>query len=124
MLGPSRIYEATGIQEMEINTLFQLLAERDGAAYGAASQLLMVPDLLVYFLTGKARFERTNASTTQLVDVRTGRLCESMLSSLGLRDDLFAPAVEPGEMVGPVLAEVAATHRDLLPGIGCRRCLS
>jgi rhamnulokinase len=109
VLGPSRIYEATGIQEMEINTLFQLLAEREGAAYGVASRLLMVPDLLVYFLTGEPRFERTNASTTQLVDVRTGRLSESMLSSLGLRVDLFAPAVEPGEMVGPVLAEVAAT---------------
>jgi rhamnulokinase len=108
-LGPGRIYDATGIQEMEINTLFQLLAERDGAAYGAASQLLLVPDLLGYFLTGQRRFERTNASTTQLVDARTGRVVELLLSELGLRADLFAPGIEAGEVLGPVLPEVAAS---------------
>jgi rhamnulokinase len=107
LIGPGRIYEATGIQEMEINTLFQLLAERDNVAYGAASQLLLFPDLLAYFLTGERRSERTNASTTQLVDVRTGEVVEWMLTRLGLRTDLFAPAVLPGQMVGPVLADVA-----------------
>ena len=107
LLGPTAIYEATGIQELELNTLFQLLSERDGCAYTAASRLLMMPDLLVYFLTGEERFERTNASTTQLVDVRTGKLVEPMLSQLGLRADLFAPPVEPGEMDGPVLGEIA-----------------
>jgi rhamnulokinase len=109
MVEPAAIYEATGIQEMELNTLFQLLAERDSSAYAAASQLLMVPDLLVYFLTGQRCFERTNASTTQLVDIRTGKLVEPMLSMLGLRTDLFAPPVEPGEIVGPMLAEIAAS---------------
>jgi len=107
LVGPAAIYEATGIKELELNTLFQLLAERDGKAYAAASRLLMMPDLLVYFLTGEKRFERTIASTTQLVDVRTGTLVEPMLSLLGLRTDLFAAPVEPGEIVGPVLAEVA-----------------
>ena len=109
IVGAGRIYDATGIQEMEINTMFQLLAERDSAAYAAASQLLLVPDLLAYFLTGERRFERTNASTTQLIDVRTGQLVEPVLALLGLRTDLFAPAVQPGQMVGPVLAEVAAS---------------
>jgi rhamnulokinase len=109
LVGSGRIYDATGIQEMEINTMFQLMAERGTAAYGAASQLLLFPDLLAYFLTGERRFERTNASTTQLVDVRTGRLVLPLLELLGLRTDLFAPVVKPGEMVGPVLAEVAAS---------------
>ena len=109
LVGAERIYDATGIQEMEINTIFQLMADRGTAAYGAASQLLLVPDLLAYFLTGERRFERTNASTTQLVDVRTSELVEWVLPLLGLRRDLFAPAVQPGELIGPVLAEVAAS---------------
>jgi rhamnulokinase len=109
LVGAGHIYDATGIQEMEINTMFQLMAERGSAAYGAAAHLLLVPDLLAYFLTGERRFERTNASTTQLVDVRTGDLVEPLLRVLGLRTDLFAPVVQPGETVGPVLAEVAAS---------------
>ena len=109
IVGRSAIYQATGIQELEINTLFQLLAERGSAAYRAAAQLLLVPDLLVYFLTGERRFERTNASTTQLVDVRTGELAGSILTQLGLRQDLFAPAIQPGEMVGPVCVEAATS---------------
>lgn len=115
LVPPGYIYETTGVQEMEINTLFQLLSERDGAAYLAASQLLMVPDLLVYFLTGERRFERTNASTTQVVDVRTGKLAEPMLSLLGLRTDLFAPPVSPGEMVGPLLPAVRADAEIVSP---------
>jgi rhamnulokinase len=109
LVGAGRIYDATGIQEMEINTMFQLMAERGSAAYAAASQLLLVPDLLAYFLTGERRFERTNASTTQLVDVRTSQLVHWVLPMLGLRPDLFAPAVQPGEIVGTVLADVAAS---------------
>ncbi|MGO9659910.1 MAG: rhamnulokinase [Acidimicrobiales bacterium] len=109
LVGASRIYNATGIQEMEINTMFQLMAERGSGAYSAASQLLLFPDLLAYFLTGERRFERTNSSTTQLVDVRTGEVVEWVLPLLGLRTDLFAPVVKPGEMVGPMLAEVAAS---------------
>jgi rhamnulokinase len=115
LLGQGRIYEATGVHEMELNTLFQLLSERDSAAYAAASQLLLVPDLLVYFLTGERRFERTNASTTQVVDVRTGTVVEAMLSSLGLRTDLFAPPVSPGEIVGPLLEAVGASTKIASP---------
>lgn len=111
IVGPGRIYEATGIQEMEINTLYQLMAEHDqhSAGYRAAATLLMVPDLLAYFLTGEARFELTNASTTQLVDARTGHVVDWLLRDLGLRSDLFAARVQPGEIVGQMLEEVAAS---------------
>lgn len=108
-VGPGAAYGATGIQDMEINTLLQLMAERHSAAYAAAQTLLLVPDLLAYFLTGEARFERTNASTTQLVDVRTGEIAHSMAGALGLRTDLFAPPVEAGEVLGPVLDGVGAS---------------
>ncbi|HMK96186.1 MAG TPA: FGGY-family carbohydrate kinase, partial [Acidimicrobiales bacterium] len=106
VLGPGRAYNATGIQEMEINTLFQLMAERSSAAYASATRLLMLPDLLAYFLTGVARFERTNASTTQFVDVRTGKIVDWLLEALGLRTDLFVPSIEAGEVLGPALREV------------------
>jgi len=107
LVGPGELYRATGVQEMEINTVFQLLAEAGGPAYKLASTLLLLPDLFGYFLTGQRCFERTNASTTQLVDVRTGRVCGPLLERLGLRQDLFARPVGPGEVVGPVLPEVA-----------------
>lgn len=109
LLGLDALYEATGIQVMDFNTVFQLLAEKESSSYALASELLMVPDLLAFWLTGERRLERTNASTTQLVDARTGDLVDSLLLSLGLRRDLFAPFVEPGEHVGRVLPEIAAS---------------
>jgi rhamnulokinase len=109
LVGLERVYDATGIQEMPINTSCQLLAERTSAAYGVASHLLLIPDLVAYLLTGERRFERTNASTTQLVDTRTGKLVEWMLPLLGVRAELFADPVQPGELYGPVLADVAAS---------------
>jgi len=108
LLGPGRLYDATGAQEIELNTVFQLMADKATPAYAAASQLLMLPDLLGYFLTGERRFERTNASTTQLVDTRTGLLAEEVLVGLGLRRELFAAAISPGEILGPVRPDIAA----------------
>ncbi len=116
ILGPGELYRATGVQEMEINTVFQLLAEAGSVAYRKARYLLLVPDLLGYFLTGEARFERTNASTTQLVDSRTGKVAEEVLDRLGLRTDLFPPPARPGEVLGPVLPDVAASA-GLAPGL-------
>ncbi len=106
-LGP--LYDATGTQAMAFNTIGQLLAERGSTAYGAASHLLMVPDLLAYLLTGQRRLERTIASTTQLVDARTGGFVEWLFPRLGLRRDIFGAAIEPGEPYGEVLPAVAAS---------------
>lgn len=106
-LGRGRLYELTGIQEMEINTVFQLMADRTSKAYEDASNLLLLPDLLGFFLTGQKRFELTNASTTQLLDTRTGELVDELFDKLGLRLDLFAPSALPGQPLGPVLGEVA-----------------
>lgn len=107
LVGLARIYQATGIQVMAFNTLYQLIAERESAANRAAAQLLLVPDLMAYLLTGERRFERTNASTTQLVDTRTGRLVDWLLGALGIRRDLFAAPIQPGEPFGEVLPQVA-----------------
>jgi rhamnulokinase len=110
ILGPGALYRATGVQEMEINTVFQLLAEAGSAAYREARYLLMVPDLIGYFLTGEARFERTNASTTQLVDSRTGEVAEEVLARLGLRSDLPDVAARAG--LDPGLAVVSVASHD------------
>ena len=108
VLGDGELYRATGVQEMEINTIFQLLAGAGSAAYRDASTLLLLPDLFGYFMTGERRFERTNASTTQLVDCRTGEVAAGLLGRLGLRLDIFPPPAEPGDMLGPFLGDVAA----------------
>ncbi|HTV11688.1 MAG TPA: rhamnulokinase family protein [Acidimicrobiales bacterium] len=105
----ARVYQATGIQEMAINTICQLLVERSSAAYSVASHLLLVPDLLAYLLTGERRFERTNASTTQLVDSRTGQLVDWLFPLLDIRRDLFPSPVQPGEIYGPALGAVVST---------------
>ncbi len=109
LVGLGRIYDATGTQAMAINTICQLLAERGSTAYGVASHLLMVPDLLAYLLTGQRRLERTIASTTQLVDARTGGLVEWLFPVLGLRREIFGAAIEPGEHYGEILPAVAAS---------------
>ncbi len=107
LVGLRSLYEATGIQELELNTICQLLAERDSPAYGAASEMLLVPDLLAYFLTGERRCELTNASTTQLMDVRSGHFVDELFEKLELRQELLAPPIEPGEPYGTLLEQVA-----------------
>src|SRR3954468_6016082 len=67
------LYATTGIQVTPINTVFQLLAEADGPAIGAAERIALVPDLLGYWLSGELANEITDASTTGLLDARSGR---------------------------------------------------
>lgn len=109
LVGLGRLYEATGVQALSINTICQLLAERERDTYGVAARLLLIPDLLAYLLTGEARLERTNASTTQLVDVRDGRFVEWLFPMLGLRRELFGEPIDPGEPYGALLATVASS---------------
>ena len=94
------IYDATGIQIMPINTLFQLLALEGSTALERAETLLLVPDLLGYWLTGERRAEATNASTTQLLDVRSGDWAYGLIRRLGIPNRLFPPVVEAGSIVG------------------------
>jgi rhamnulokinase len=103
------IYQATGIQFMPINTLFQLFAaQRDEPLVtAAAKQLLTIPDLFHYWLTGNAVCEFTNATTTQLVDPIRRTWATDLIQRLELRSDLPAPIIEPGSIVGTLLPLVA-----------------
>jgi rhamnulokinase len=94
------IYDATGIQFMPINTLFQLLALEGSPALERAETLLLIPDLLGYWLTGERRAEATNASTTQLLDVTSGDWAHGLIRRLGIPDRLFPPVVEAGTIAG------------------------
>ncbi len=97
-------YAVTGIQTMPINTVFQLLADEGSAALAAAHAIALVPDLLAYWLSGSMANERTNASTTGLLDARTGEWAHELIARLRLPARLFGALVEPGTELGPVLA--------------------
>jgi rhamnulokinase len=94
---PDELYRRTGLQFLPFNTVYQLAAED---RLGEADRLLLVPDLLTSQLAGVAVTERTNASTTGLLDVRTGAWDAELLDLVGLRPELLGPLVDPGTVVG------------------------
>jgi rhamnulokinase len=103
------IYEATGIQFMPINTLYQLFAARRQTPklLEAAKYLLTIPDLFNYWLTGNAVCEFTNATTTQMMDPGKRTWATSLMQRLDLPPHLPAPIVEPGSILGTILPEIA-----------------
>ena len=103
------IYATTGIQFLPFNTLFQLLALDAESALDRAETLLLMPDLLAYWLTGESHGEATNASTTQLLDARTGEWADKLIQRLGLPRRIFPPIVEAGSILGGLLPHVADT---------------
>src|SRR5690606_21724086 len=108
---PAReVYEATGIQFMPINTAWQLfsLVRAGSPLLGVAESLLMMGDLFAYMLSGIRTCEYTNATTTQLIDARTGTWHEGLIEKLGLPRRLFPELIPPGTVIGPLLPEVAA----------------
>ena len=104
------IYQATGIQFMPINTLYQLFAARRDTpkVLEAAKYLLTIPDLFNYWLTGNAVCEFTNATTTQMVDPVKRAWATGLMQSLELPAHLPAPIVEPGSIIGTLLPGIAA----------------
>ena len=109
LIGDEKLYEITGLQRLPFNTIYQLAAARGTPQYEAASRLLLIPDLLAYWLTGEMGAEYTNASTTELLDVRTGDWSPALIGELGLRPSLFPPVRQPGAVIGdhrgtPVIA--------------------
>ena len=103
-----RVYELTGIQFMNFNSLFQLFAldRADNAALRAADKILFMPDALSYLLTGKMVTEYTIASTSQMLNPRTKRFEQPLLDVCHVGGDRFAPFVFPGTVVGTLSAEV------------------
>ena len=96
------LYTATASQIMAINTLFQLLAvqEQDAEAWEKARRLLFMPDLFAHALCGANVCETTIASTSQMLDARTGAWNRDVLQSFAIPEHLFAPRVNSGTVVG------------------------
>lgn len=103
-----KVYEKTGIQFMNFNSLFQLSAMRrnNDAALRAADKILFVPDALMYMLTGEAVCEYTILSTSQLMDPRTKRMDGELLEAIGLTEKNFGRYVNPSDRVGVLTPEV------------------
>jgi rhamnulokinase len=102
----AEVYEATGIQFLEINTLNQLLAMADAEdpQLHSAERLLLMPDLINYFLCGSAVSEYTNATTTQCFDPRRGGWALELVERLAIPARIFPEVVPPGTVLG-TLAE-------------------
>ncbi|MBO4550876.1 MAG: rhamnulokinase [Bacteroidaceae bacterium] len=103
-----RVYEKTGIQFMNFNSLFQLSAMRNhnDSALEVADKILFIPDALMYMLTGKAVCEYTILSTSQMLDPRTKRIDPDLIEALGLKEEQFGRYVNPGDSVGTLSLEV------------------
>ncbi len=113
------LFRQTGVQFMEINSLYQLYAlQRDSPELlNAASKLLFMPDLFNYFLTGSYAAERTIASTSALYDPTHKSFATDMLRALSIPGSLFAELTDPGCELGPVLpyaAERCALKQDTM----------
>jgi rhamnulokinase len=107
-LSRERLYATTGIQFLSINTLYQLAAARETPAFRAAATMLLIPDLLGYWLTGRVVAEITNASTTSLLDARSGAWSPELLGAVGIPAALLPALRGAGEIVGPLRPELAA----------------
>ncbi len=108
VLPKEKVYDVTGIQFMNFNSIFQLYAMRraGNSALEHAQKILFIPDALSYMLTGNMVCEYTIASTAQLLDPRTKQLDPKLLASLGLTQSKFGRMVNPGDLVGTLTADV------------------
>jgi rhamnulokinase len=103
------VFDLTGIQFLELNTLFQLYSMRvqGDPQLDAARRLLLMPDLFHYWLSGEQVAEYTIASTTQMLLARERSWATEMLTRLDLPVSILPPIVQPGTVIGPLLAQVA-----------------
>ena len=109
VVSKEEIFEASGVQFMQINSLYQWYAMKlaGSPALRVAKRLLFMPDLFNYWLTGIARAERTIASTSQFYDPRERAFANKMLVRLGLDASILGELVDPGTKLGPLLPDLA-----------------
>jgi rhamnulokinase len=108
LVPPATLYERTGLQFLPFNTIYQLAADRGSARLGAASTMLLMPDLIGYWLTNVRLAEVTNASTTGLLDIHRRRWADDLIATLAIPAGIFPELGSPGDVVGPLRADVQA----------------
>ena len=104
------VYDLTGIQILNFNSLYQLYAmKRDKSSLlNAAKEALFIPDALSYMLTGKKVVEYTIASTSQILNPKTKKFETQLLEKMGVKPDLFGAIVMPGHVIGTLTDALAA----------------
>jgi rhamnulokinase len=103
----AEVFAATGIQFMQLNTLYQLYAMAGTPALDIAQTLLMMPDLFNYWLTGEKVSEFTIATTTQFYDSRHHAWADDLLERLGLPNQIMPQVISPATVIGPRLPDLA-----------------
>lgn len=103
------IYKHTGIQIMQINTVYQLfsMALKNSPLFDVAQVLVTIPDLFNFWLSGEITCEFTNATTTQCYDPRNQDWAWQVLEALGIPKYIFHEITQPGTVLGPLLPVVA-----------------
>lgn len=103
-----KLYGITGIQFMELNTLFQLISLKKYRPWmlERADKMLFMPDLFGYMLTGKMCAEYSIASTSQLIDLDKRTWSKEILDAFGIKESVFAPLVQPGTVLGKLSKEI------------------
>jgi rhamnulokinase len=114
---PAELYAVTGIQQLPINTIYQLAAMAGRPQLTSARTLLMIPDLLAYWLTGNTGAEVTNASTTQLYDVSAQTWALPLMARVGIPAAIFPALRRPGQPIGDLRPQAGQAGRQL-PGLG------
>ena len=109
LLSKKEVYDLTGIQIMNFNSIYQLYAAKceGSSALKAAKDLLFIPDALSYLLTGKKVCEYTIASTSQLLNPKTKAFESKLFETMGVDPSIMQPIVMPGEIVGDLMDSVA-----------------
>lgn len=102
------MYDITGIQFMDFNTVFQLLSLKENRPYilEEADTLLFMPDLLSYMLSGVKSTEYSIATTSQMVDLKTHDWSDKIINDLGLKKDILTPIVATGTVIGQLSDEI------------------
>jgi rhamnulokinase len=109
ILPKEKIYEKTGIQFAQFNTLFQLLSEkyRKSNFLNFADKMLLIPDFLNYLLTGQKKSEFTNSSTTNLLDLKTKNWSWELIDAFDFPRKIYPEIVAPGTVLGKILPSIA-----------------
>ena len=115
----STLYRHTGCQFQPFNTIYQLCADKLAGRLEGVTGMLMLPEYLMYRLTGVQAREYTNATTTGLVNARTGAFDLEVTDALGLPRQLFPALSRPGTVLGPLKAEIARQVGGSCPVVLC-----
>ena len=102
------LYATNGLQFQPFNSIYQLAVDHQAGVIDDTTRMLMLPDLLGFWLTSEQVAERTNASTTGLLDIGNGSWNATLIDKLSLSRSLFPFLVDPGTRIGALRDEVAA----------------